>query len=388
MTESGEHKGEGMEHSGTAPGLVIESEENRVRLLLSGPFNVNVLEEIEHTLLLNKKSFLNKAITWDLGAITSLDTAAAMLVIGFNKEMEKQGCTASVEAIAKKFSGMLAMVETRAHFGARFEPPRTPPLEGVGRKSVEHLSHLNSFLTFLGEVSLTFLLYLRSFTHIRWREIAFEMNESSIKALPIIALTTFLIGVVVAYQSAVQLKIYGANIFIVDMLGISIMRELAPMLTAIVVAGRSGSAYAAQIGVMKITEELDAMRTMGFDPYAFLVLPRIIALMLMMPVLIFFADIMGIVGGMVIANTELGLTPQLFMDRFVEVIDITHFWVGIVKGPFFAVLIATIGIFRGLMVKNDTQSIGFNTTKSVVESIFAVIICDALFSIIFTELGY
>jgi phospholipid/cholesterol/gamma-HCH transport system permease protein len=377
-----------MEHSGTAPKLVIDFDANRARVILSGPLRIGLLEELESTLHLNKKRLSNKSIIWDLGAITSLDTAAAMLIIGFSKEMEAAGCTTSIETVAREFSGMLAMVESRAHLGARFETPQISMLEEAGKRSVERLILLNNFLAFFGRLSATFLLYLRSLTHVRWREIAFETNESAIKALPIIALTTFLIGVVVAYQSAVQLKIYGANIFIVDMLGISIMRELAPMLTAIVVAGRSGSAYAAQIGVMKITEELDAMRTMGFDPYAFLVLPRVIALIVMMPILIFFSDIMGIIGGMAIANTELGLTPQLFLDRFVEVIDIKHFWVGIVKGPFFAVLIATIGIFRGMMVKNDTQSIGFNTTKSVVESIFAVIICDALFSIIFTELGY
>jgi phospholipid/cholesterol/gamma-HCH transport system permease protein len=381
-------KGGDMEHSGTAPKLVIDFDANRARVILSGPLRIGLLEELESALHLNKKRLSSKAIIWDLGAITSLDTAAAMLIIGFSKEMEAEGCTTSIEEVSREFSGMLAMVESRAHFDTRFETPQISMLEEAGKRSLERLLLLNNFLAFFGQLSATFRLYLRSLTYIRWREIAFETNESAIKALPIIALTTFLIGVVVAYQSAVQLKIYGANIFIVDMLGISIMRELAPMLTAIVVAGRSGSAYAAQIGVMKITEELDAMRTMGFDPYAFLVLPRVIALIVMMPILIFFSDIMGIIGGMAIANTELGLTPQLFMARFVEVIDIKHFWVGIVKGPFFAVLIATIGIFRGMMVQNDTQSIGFNTTKSVVESIFAVIICDALFSIIFTELGY
>ena len=200
-------------------------------------------------------------------------------------------------------------------------------------------------------------------------------------------MTTFLIGLVVAYQSAYQLKIYGANIFLVDMLGISILRELAPLITAIVIAGRSGSAFTAQIGAMKITEELDAMRTMGFDPYIFLVIPRILALMIVMPILIFVADIMGILGGMLIANMDLQITPVQFLERFTQVVAIKHFYIGILKGPFFAFLIATIAIYRGLGVKNDTQSIGFNTTKSVVESIFAVIVCDALFSIAFTNLG-
>lgn len=190
-----------------------------------------------------------------------------------------------------------------------------------------------------------------------------------------------------AYQSAYQLKIYGANIFIVDMLGISILRELAPLMTAIVIAGRSGSAFTAQIGAMKITQELDAMRTMGFDPYIFLVMPKILALMLMMPVLIFVADVMGIVGGILVANIDLNITLNSFIERFNDAVAAKHFFIGIAKGPFFAFLIASIGIYRGMMVKDDTQSIGVNTTKSVVESIFAVIVCDAIFSIIFTNLG-
>jgi phospholipid/cholesterol/gamma-HCH transport system permease protein len=148
-------------------------------------------------------------------------------------------------------------------------------------------------------------------------------------------LTSFLIGLVVAYQSAYQLKIYGANIFVVDMLGISILRELAPLITAIVIAGRSGSAFTAQIGAMKITEELDAMRTMGFDPYIFLVMPRILALMVALPLLIFVADIIGIVGGMVVANIDLGISSSLFLDRFSEVVSAKHFLIGLAKGPFF-----------------------------------------------------
>ena len=257
----------------------------------------------------------------------------------------------------------------------------------LGKYAYEHFIGFIAFISFLGKLFATKLFYIRHLSQIRYKEILFEMNESAVKALAIVALTSFLIGLVVAYQSAYQLKIYGANIFIVDMLGLSILRELAPVITAIVIAGRSGSAFTAQIGAMKITEELDAMRTMGFDPYLFLVVPRIVALMITMPLLIFVADIMGIWGGMIVSSIDLGITSDMFLSRFIEVIDIKHFYVGIIKGPFFAFLIASIGIYRGLMVKNDTQSIGFNTTKSVVESIFAVIVCDALFSIAFTNLG-
>jgi phospholipid/cholesterol/gamma-HCH transport system permease protein len=257
----------------------------------------------------------------------------------------------------------------------------------IGQDTVQRYEAILSFLAFFGEISYALFYLLGHLRRFRYKEVLFEINENAIKAFGIIALTSFLVGVVIAYQSSVQLATYGANIYIVDMLGLSILRELAPLITAIVIAGRSGSAYTAQIGAMKVTQELDAMKTMGFDPLMFLVLPRIIALMLMMPLLIFVADITGLIGGMIIAKYELGISPSFFVQRFLEVISVKHFIVGVIKGPFFAFLIASIAIFRGLNVRNDTQSIGFNTTKSVVESIFAVIMCDALFSIVFTSLG-
>ena len=260
-------------------------------------------------------------------------------------------------------------------------------LEKIGIWANKKYIFLTQILNFIGILFIKKISLFFNLRNFRYKEILYEINQSGIKAMGIVALTSFLVGAVVAYQSAMQLKLYGANIFIVDMLGISILRELAPMITAIVIAGRSGSSYTAEIGAMKITEELDAMRTMGFDPYFYLVIPRIIALIISLPILIFVADISGIFGGMLVSNSELDISFTLFMDRFVEVVDIKHFTIGEIKGPFFAFLITTISIYRGFMVKDDTQSIGKNTTKSVVESIFAVIMCDALFSVIFTNLG-
>jgi phospholipid/cholesterol/gamma-HCH transport system permease protein len=324
----------------------------------------------------------------DLSGIERIDTAGALLLQQTQRTLLAEGNLVRMVGADAKTQRLLGMTEHYAHPDATFVLPAHGVLEGLGMKTIGLLRNLGGGLAFTGETFFAFVNIL--FLHGQWRlkEIAHQINESAIKAMGVIALTMFLVGIVVAYQSAIQLKIYGANIFIVDALGISILRELGPMLTAIVVAGRSGSSYAAQIGVMKMTEEIDAMRTMGFDPFAFLVLPRMFALIIMMPILIFFADIFGLIGGMVIANTELGLSMTLFTDRFVHAVALKHFWVGLVKGPFFAVLIASIGIYRGLQVKNDTESIGINTTKSVVESIFAVIICDAVFSIIFTELGF
>jgi len=355
---------------------------------VQGTPTIQRLATIEKQLADSLNNIDAKSIVWDLSELESMDSALALLIaknIENAKNSDKEVLLGAMQSDVKK---MLTMAEEHAHFGSHFKPGKEGILHAVGEDSADRVKKFLDFLGFFGQMSVVFFSLFFHLRHIRWKETIFEIYESGIKALPIIALTMFLIGIVVAYQSAEQLKLYGANIFIVDMLGISILRELAPMLAAIIVAGRSGSSYAAQIGVMKITEELDAMRTMGFDPYAFLVLPRMLALVIMMPILIFFADIAGIMGGMLIAKVDLGLTTTIFMERFVEVVSIKHFWIGLLKGPFFAMLIATIGIYRGLQVKNDTQSIGFNTTKAVVESIFAVIICDAFFSIVFTNLGY
>lgn len=338
---------------------------------------------------IERVSFANKErVVIDLLELSFLDTAGSL----FLKDIQKEFCTEEIACELRCTNQeVLAMLELgRVH---------TPPLHAIPPKKKRnfvvklglntHKNYLSflSFLAFLGELFTHKVRYLFSYKHIRFKEIAFEMNESAIKALGIISLTSFLIGVVVAYQSSVQLKLYGANIFIVDMLGLSVLRELAPLITAIVIAGRSGSAFTAQIGAMKITQELEAMQTMGFDPFRFLVLPKIVALMLTMPLMIFVADMMAIIGGMVVANLDLSITVEMFLERFRDVIAFKHFLVGVAKGPFFAFLIASIAIYRGLLVKDDTQSIGFNTTKSVVESIFAVIICDAIFSIAFTNLG-
>jgi len=369
--------------------LQISLQDDCTTCHIQGAFSLHQLSTIESQLRALLSSSNTHSITVSLTELTAFDTAAALLLIQIQEGFESRDIVCQIDIEQEQYSGLFAQVlQSRSKETLRPTAQKKSFLECIGRNVASKADQINSFFAFSGELSFALLSYIQNVKNIRFKEILFEMNESAIKALGIIALTTFLIGIVIAYQSSVQLKVYGANIFIVDMLGISILRELAPLITAIVVAGRSGSAYAAQIGVMKLTEELDAMRTMGFDPYRFLVLPRIIALMIMMPILIFFADIMGVLGGIVVASIELDITPSMFIERFSSAVDIKHFYIGLFKGPFFAFLIGAIGIYRGLMVKNDTQSIGINTTKSVVEAIFAVIMCDALFSIIFTNLGY
>jgi phospholipid/cholesterol/gamma-HCH transport system permease protein len=367
--------------------LKLDIQDDSLTLLFNGEFTLYQIHKYQ--LLIDDINFSQvTTITIDLTNLDFIDTASAIFIHDLNNQLLQQNKNIQIKTESEEVEKTLKLIQDT------MQSSSTTPLKkkdnmikSLGKTVYSYYLTLLSFLSFLGELFIHILYILKKPKTIRYKEILFEINESAIKAFFIVALSSFLVGIVIAYQSANQLSLYGANIFIVDMIGLSMLRELSPVITAVIIAGRSGSAFTAQIGAMKITQELDAMRTMGFDPHMFLVLPRVFALIIMMPVLIFISDISAILGGMLIANVNLGISFELFLDRFSNVIEIRHFLVGIFKGPFFTILIASIAIYRGLMVKDDTQSIGYNTTKSVVESIFAVIICDALFSIIFTNLG-
>ena len=204
--------------------------------------------------------------------------------------------------------------------------------------------------------------------------------------MPIVCLLSFLIGVVLAFQGADQLRRFGAEIFTVNLLTLSVLREIGVLMTAIMLAGRSGSAFTAQIGTMQVNEEVDALRTLGLDPVEVLVIPRILALLISLPILTFLSDVMGILGGALMAVAVLDLTLSQFLRQLEEAITLTHFLVGMVKAPFFAYIIGIVGCYEGLRVSGSAESVGRMTTKSVVESIFLVIIADALFSILFSVL--
>jgi len=330
-------------------------------------------------------------IQWDVSEVERIDSAGMMLFISFYDLLTRNNCTIEIIGASASHDKLYQLLRQYVQ-----EPPVAGDalasrllqfLRALGKGSVTFFHDMAAFLSFLGENFIIFLLALRHPLSIRYGAIVKNIEEAGIRAMPIIALTSFLIGVVIAYQGAVQLEKFGANIFIVDMISISVTRELAPLITAIVVAGRTGSSYTAQIGVMKITEEIDAMRTMGFDPLHFLVQPRIMALMIVMPLLIFFADVVGIMAGMLISKIHLNISSGEFLRRLQVALEVKHVWIGLFKGPFFAWLIAAVACFRGFQVSNSTESIGRYTTISVVNAIFLVIACDALFSVLFTELG-
>lgn len=264
--------------------------------------------------------------------------------------------------------------------------PRGNPLSQIGKNLTAFFAGFCTFLNFMGEFLVKFskIFMLKN---IRVKEILAYFEDAGIKSVFIVCLTSFLIGIVLAYQGSSLLASFGATIIIVEMMGLLTLREIAPLIAAIIVAGRLASSFTAQIGVMKITEEIDAMKTMGFDPFKFLVLPRVIALIIAMPLIVFLADVAGILGEMVVMENYLNISFDSYLARFGQEVDIKHLYVGLFKAPFFGIVIAFIGCMRGFQIGGNTQSVGTYTTVSVVNAIFGVIMVDALFSIIFTQLG-
>lgn len=260
-------------------------------------------------------------------------------------------------------------------------------VEAIGEKSIHALHEIAGVLSFIGQASIRFLKNFGSPRSFRFHSIVRHIDETGIKAVPIISLLAILTSMVISYQAATQLQKFGANVFTIDLTVISLLREMGVLITAIMVAGRSGSAFAAEIGVMKLREEVDALRTIGMDPFEVLVLPRVIALMITLPILTFIADMVGLAGGGIISMTLLDIPLDQYIDRVQSVAKPTMFFVGMIKAPVFAFIIAIIGTYQGMNISGSAESVGRLTTVSVVQAIFLVIMADAIFSILFAQLG-
>jgi len=260
------------------------------------------------------------------------------------------------------------------------------PLIDIGRSSIRFARHLRQGVAFLGRVSVTFARAALHPHRLRPISIARHVYDTGITAIPIVALIAFLISVIIAYMSAQQLISFGATIFVVDLVTIGVLRELGVLLTAIIVAGRSGSAFSAEIGAMQLNEEVDALIATGVDPFEVLVLPRVLGLIIALPLLTVIADIIGLMGGALLCRFLLDMPLTQFVDRVNEAIAPTTFWVGIIKAPVFALAIALAGAYRGMQVRGSSRELGRLTTVAVVQSIFLVILADAVFAVLFLEL--
>lgn len=326
----------------------------------------------------------------DMTGLDRMDTAGAWFLIDQRNRMSRDGQSIDILGASDAQAQLLETVEQN------MPPDRSPQfksptlaqrLDLFGQKMVRGSRMLVELTSFLGQVIATLGGILRHPGRLRLTSVVHHCQEIGVSAVPIVALMAFLIGVVLAFQGSAQLRQFGAEVFVVDLIAISILRELGILLTAIIVAGRSGSAFTAAIGSMKMREEVDAMRTLGLDPVTILVVPRVLALLLMLPALGFIADISGLVGGMLMSWIELGVSPAVFQTRLVSNTDVWHFAVGMIKAPFFAVIIGIIGCYEGMKVGGNAESLGRLTSASVVLSIFMVIVVDAMFSIFFAVVG-
>ena len=358
-------------------------------LILSGHWTAPGVGDIESQIA----GLHGASATVDGSGIEALDTAGAWMLKRLLMRLQGEGVgpdALAVSGLSPAFARLLDLVARRMVTQAALPAAAAPCLPSVitrlGQSSAAVFSEAQALLSFIGELSLAVVGCIAHPSRIRWRPIVYNIRSAGVDALPIVGLLSFLLGVVVAYQGGDQLKPYGANIYIADLLGLSMLREFAPLITAIIIAGRSGSAYAAQIGTMSVTEEIDAMRTLGIPPLEMLVLPKLMALLIALPLLTVFADALGVLGGMCMASVQLGVTFVEFSDRFGKAVSPTTLLVGVGKAPVFAAVIAVVGCFQGLRTHGGADSVGRQTTRSVVQAIFLVIVADALFSIAFSTL--
>lgn len=367
------------------PESFIEYSESDQIISLSGDWNLSNAQCI--SVLISRLPNVGISAI-NASSIRSFDTAGAVLLGTLLKSGGSNNSPINITGLIDEHSALLSLVNGAV---AGSNPPQNVKHENVieqaGRWGLSMAGELKALVEFIGETGVSLGRVLRHPGKLRFASITRHIGEAGISSVPIIAMIAFLISVVLAYQGAHQLRTFGAEIFTVNLVGISVLREMGTLLTAIMVAGRSGSAFTAEIGVMQVNQEVDAMRVIGVNPFEALVLPRVIALVLALPILTFIADIMGLLGGGVISLLQLNIGLDQYLTQLKESATWNDFFVGMVKAPVFAFLIATISCMRGLQATGSAESVGRLTTASVVESIFMVLLADALFSILFMKLG-
>lgn len=375
----------------TAATFDVDLLDGDLRLKAAGDWRARYVGAIDEKLRDFEDDAIGRDLVIDLSGLERLDTAGAMVL-----QRVLQACNERTDV--SRFVGASPAHEDLL---AQVAPHLAPcPVEPAGRNaflmSVNRLGRGTAsaywtsidILNFIGRVLAACGRVLFDVRRLRGTSVVHHMEESGLNAIPIIGLMTFLIGAVVAFMGAKILKVFNAEIFTVELVGLSVLREFGVLLAAILIAGRSGSAYTAQIGSMKIREEIDAMRTLGLDPIEVLVVPRVFALIVMLPLLAFIGGMLGLIGGGLVAWTAMDISPALFMARMKDAVVLSNFWVGIIKAPFFAFAIVVVSCFQGMEVEGSAESLGQHTTISVVQSLFLVILLDAFFALFFLEIDF
>ncbi|MED5407357.1 MAG: MlaE family lipid ABC transporter permease subunit [Pseudomonadota bacterium] len=358
---------------------------------LSGDWTTNGLAVLEDEVgeVVDSAASATGPLTVDAAGIDALDSNGAWLLSQIVQAFEQRGAVVEWTGLNEHHQPLFEQIR-------RSRPIPQPPRQVTGiLRVIEHCGEAvflwaRNSLTFISFLGLTLVRLLRAVTQprrVRFTSLVHHLERTGIDSLPIVAMLSFLIGVVLAYMGGEQLKRLGAETFTVNLVAVAVLREMGILITAIIIAGRSGSAFTAQIGTMKVNQEIDAMNTIGLDPVEVLALPRVLALMISLPILTFFADLMGLFGGAVIAVTVLDMNIPQFVRQLSEAVELNHFMVGMVKAPLFGFIIALVGCYEGLRVSASAESVGQQTTRSVVESIALVIALDTLFVVFFSIIG-
>jgi len=323
----------------------------------------------------------------DLSGIEHLDGAATALLLELRSDLERQGVPSDIVGAQGATRAMLELYGAHPPRPSLHPPPaRVGIFDQIGRETLTMLAESKG-LDFLGDVVVAGTQALRRPSRINWGDVPRLMERAGADGLPIVLMINFLVGLVTGFQAAVQLKQFGANIFEADLVGLSITRELAPLMTAIIVAGRSGAAFSAELGTMRVSEEIDALRTLGFDPYNFLVFPRVIALVLVLPLLTILADLVGIAGGLLVALVSLDLTTSSYLLEVQKAVNVWDVSSGCLKTAVFGLNVGLIACQRGLATHGGAEGVGRSTTSAVVSSLFAIVVVDAIFTVLFNAAG-
>ena len=320
---------------------------------------------------------------FDLSGVDHLDGAATALLLELRNELANEGAEAEIVGAVGPVQAMLELYGAHAPRPShKSPPPSVGILDQIGRETLEMFRESNA-LDFVGDVVVAGVQAVRRPAAVNWADIPRVMERAGADGLPIVIVINFLVGVVTAFQAAIQLEQFGASIFVADLVGLSVTRELAPLMTAIIVAGRSGAAFSAELGTMRVSEEIDALRTLGLDPYHFLVFPRVIALVLVLPLLTILADVVGIAGGLLVAMLGLDLTANAYLVQTQQAVHPWDVFSGVAKTAFFGLNIALIACQRGLATRGGAEGVGRATTSAVVTSLFAIVLVDAVFTVLF-----
>jgi phospholipid/cholesterol/gamma-HCH transport system permease protein len=375
--------------SSSAAWYRTESRGDTFRLIVGGEWVRSEARRLDPTLRALDAGQHPKA-EFDCGAIERLDTVGAWLLLRTKRNLEHRGVAVQPVHVDPKYR---ALVHTIDH-ECRAPPVPAPPsptlarrLDRIGRGFYHALHQGYGLVGFFGLIvseTVTTILHPR---RLRIAALVHQMEETGLNATPIVGLLSLLIGVVFAYQGSDQLRRFGAVVFTVNLLGIGVLRELGGLMAAIIAAGRSGSAFAAQIGTMKLSEEIDAIQVTGFNVVEVLILPRLLGIMLTLPLLTFYSNLMGLIGGAATCYFDLGITIPAFLHQLRDAVAGWTFWVGVIKAPVFAFIIGLVGCHQGFQAERNASSVGRHTTQAVVESIFLVIAADAVFSVLFSKLG-